>query len=111
MAYKATPITKKASTFKANAALISGAGYASSKFTDLAGPAKAGFDSATGAYDDAEKSKKVAAKAAKAEEREAASKVITSDGFGARGGAKPVLIQDIDVIDESDLEFEDLINE
>jgi len=107
MTYKSTPITKKASTFKANAALISGAGYASSKFTDLGQPAKEGYDSATG---DAKQSKKAAEKAAKAEEREAASKVMTSDGFGDRGKAKPVAIKDINVFDESDLEFDELIN-
>jgi len=107
MTYKSTPITKKASTFKANAALISGAGYASSKFTDLGQPAKEGYDSAMG---DAKQSKKAAEKAAKAEEREAASKVMTSDGFGDRGKAKPVAIKDINVFDESDLEFDELIN-
>ena len=46
-----------------------------------------------------------------AEEQAAASKAITGDGFGNRSGSKPIAIEDIDVYDESDLEFDDLINE
>ena len=41
-----------------------------------------------------------------AEEQTAASKVITGDGFGNRSGSKPIAIEDIDVYDESDLEFD-----
>ena len=41
-----------------------------------------------------------------AEEQAAASKVITGDGFGNRSGSKPIAIEDIDVYDESDLEFD-----
>ena len=41
-----------------------------------------------------------------AEEQAAASKVITGDGFGNRSGSKPIEIEDIDVYDESDLEFD-----
>ena len=40
------------------------------------------------------------------EEQTAASKVITGDGFGNRSGSKPIAIEDIDVYDESDLEFD-----
>ena len=118
MSYKQKPITrvvsdyyspKKSAPLKAvNEALMSGAGYASSKFTDLGQPAKEGFDSA---MSDAKTSKKAGNKAAKAEERDAANKVITSDGFGDRGNSKPKAIEDIDVYDESDIEFDDLINE
>lgn len=117
MAYKQRPITrvvsdyyspKKDAPLKAvNESLMKGAGYASSKFTDLGQPAKEGYDSAMG---DAEASKKTASKAAKVEEREAASKVIDGDGFGDRGSAKPVAIEDIEVFDESDLEFDLLTN-
>tara|TARA_R110002049_G_scaffold254896_1_gene430396 strand:- start:10 stop:399 length:390 start_codon:yes stop_codon:yes gene_type:complete len=113
MAYKQRPITrvvsdyyspKKPAPLKAvNESLMKGAGYASSKFTDLGQPAKEGFDSAMG---DAKQSEKLASKAAKVEEREAASKVIDGDGFGDRDSAKPVAIEDIDVFDESDLEFD-----
>ena len=42
----------------------------------------------------------------RAEEKTAASKVITGDGFGNRSGSKPIEIEDIDVYDESDLEFD-----
>ena len=42
----------------------------------------------------------------RAEEKTAASKVITGDGFGNRSGSKPIAIEDIDVYDESDLEFD-----
>ena len=114
MAYKQRPITrvvsdyyspKKSAPLKAvNESLMKGAGYASSKFTDLG---QEGFDSAMG---DAKASKKTASKAAKVEEREAASKVIDGDGFGDRGSAKPVAIEDIEVFDESDLEFDLLTN-
>ena len=41
-----------------------------------------------------------------AEEQTAASKVITGDGFGNRSGSKPIAIEDINVYDESDLEFD-----
>ena len=41
-----------------------------------------------------------------AEEQTAARKVITGDGFGNRSGSKPIAIEDIDVYDESDLEFD-----
>jgi len=41
-----------------------------------------------------------------AEEQTAASKVTTGDGFGNRSGSKPIAIEDIDVYDESDLEFD-----
>lgn len=41
-----------------------------------------------------------------AEEQAAASKVITGDGFGNRSVSKPIAIEDIDVYDESDLEFD-----
>lgn len=39
-------------------------------------------------------------------EQTAARKVITGDGFGNRSGSKPIAIEDIDVYDESDLEFD-----
>ena len=42
----------------------------------------------------------------RAEDKTAASKVITGDGFGNRSGSKPIAIEDIDVYDESDLEFD-----
>ena len=42
----------------------------------------------------------------RAEEKTAASKVITGDGFGNKSGSKPIEIEDIDVYDESDLEFD-----
>lgn len=42
----------------------------------------------------------------RAEDQTAASKVITGDGFGNRSGSKPTAIEDIDVYDESDLEFD-----
>ena len=118
MSYKQRPITrvvsdyyspKKDAPLKAvNESLMKGAGYASSKFTDLGQPAKEGYDSAMG---DAKQSEKLAGKAAKVEEREAAGKVIDGDGFGDRGSSKPVAIEDIEVYDESDLELDLLNNE
>jgi len=39
-------------------------------------------------------------------EQAAANKVFTDDGFGNRSGSKPIAIEDIDVYDESDLEFD-----
>jgi hypothetical protein len=53
-------------------------------------------------YDATEENKKYL----EAEEQTAASKVITGDGFGNRSGSKPIAIEDIDVYDESDLEFD-----